>query len=272
MNAASIVLAAGRGTRMIGFNGNKTVLPLIPFSRENPYEGDRPLIVEILSQLPSGPKSIVVHHDAETVKTATRNFDVEYVFQPELNGTGGAILSARTFIKSVKVPIILITMGDVALVRKATYEKLVESVSSRGRSGALVVFKPRQKAKYGCVITEHNCVKNIIEWQYWSKLPVDEQNRLELCNAGIYAFDKLHLLSYLKKLSNNPHVVEKTINGKIVKLKEFFLTDLIKMMAEDNLCIGYVEASEDEVMGIDTPESLRKAQNIYSKLKSVKSH
>ena len=62
---ASLILAAGRGSRMKEFHGSKTLLPLIP--RESPYKGDRPIILEILNNLPSGPKAVVVNHRKEDV-------------------------------------------------------------------------------------------------------------------------------------------------------------------------------------------------------------
>ena len=40
--AANIVFAAGRGTRMLGYAGNKTLLPLIP--KTSAYDGDHPLL------------------------------------------------------------------------------------------------------------------------------------------------------------------------------------------------------------------------------------
>ncbi len=255
---------------MTGFNGNKTVLPLIPQDNQNIYTGKRPFIHEIISQLPPGPKCIVVHHDAESVKSITKNYQLEYAFQPVLNGTGGAVLAARDFIKKSNLPVTLITMGDVPLVRNGTYNNLVEVLSSH-KSGAIILFEPESKEKYGCAIIESDCVKNIIEWQYWKDMPQKEQEKLRFCNSGIYAFKTSDLLAYLDKLKRHPHTVEKNVNGKLIRFEEYFLTDLIKWMADENLCIGYTIAPETEVMGIDTPDALRKAQLFYSKLYSNKS-
>ena len=50
----------------------------------------------------------------------------------------------------------------------------------------------------------------------------------------------------------------------MVDIQEFFITDLIEFMREDDLGIGYVIVEdEDEVMGVDDPASLRKAQELY---------
>ncbi len=256
---------------MIGFSGNKTTLPLIPQNSENIYTGKRPFIHEIISQLLPGPKCIVVHHDAESVKSITKNYQLEYAFQPVLNGTGGAVLAARDFIEKSGLPVTIITMGDVPLVREKTYNKLIEALSSRN-SGSVILFEPASKEKYGCAVIESGCVKNIIEWQYWKDMPAEEQEKLRFCNSGIYAFRTSDLLTYLDRLKKNPHVVEKNINGKAVRFEEYFLTDLIKWMADDNLCIGYITAPETEVMGVDTPDALKRVQSLYAKLCSGNSH
>jgi hypothetical protein len=59
VNAAAIIFAAGYGSRMKGFSGNKVLLPLIPES--DPFTGIHPLIVESLGNLPPGPKPSVLH-------------------------------------------------------------------------------------------------------------------------------------------------------------------------------------------------------------------
>ena len=93
---ASVVFAAGKGSRMTGYEGNKTLLPLIP-TGASPYEGERPMLLEVLENLPPGPKGVVVHHRAEDVRTVTAGagLDVAHLFQEVTNGTGGALLAAR---------------------------------------------------------------------------------------------------------------------------------------------------------------------------------
>ena len=50
----------------------------------------------------------------------------------------------------------------------------------------------------------------------------------------------------------------------MVEIQEFFITDLVEFMREDDLGIGYVIAEdEDEVMGVDDLASLRKAQELH---------
>jgi bifunctional UDP-N-acetylglucosamine pyrophosphorylase / glucosamine-1-phosphate N-acetyltransferase len=125
----SIVMAAGRGSRMKGFEGNKTLLPLVPAN--SPFQGTRPIMLHILGSLPSGPKALIVNHEKEAIMEATRSLDLTYLEQPVLNGTGGALLAALPFIEKAECRDLIITMGDVPLVRPETYLDLVQALASK---------------------------------------------------------------------------------------------------------------------------------------------
>lgn len=257
---ASLVLAAGRGSRMQGFSGNKTLLPLEPAA--TPFQGRSPLLCHILVHLPSGPKAIVVHHCKEDVMRTTRDFGVVYCEQPTLNGTGGALLAARPFLVQSAWDVLLITMGDVPLLRPETCRRLLAGLEHNH----LVVlgFKPTAKKRYGVLDFAGEQVRGIIEWQYWNRMPAEDQRRLTVCNAGIYAVRRADLLAYLPVLAAHPHTVQKRIDGVPVEVKEFFLTDLVAYLHRDGLPVGCVLAGDaDEVMGIDDLESLQRAQDLF---------
>ncbi len=258
---ASLVFAAGKGSRMKGFDGNKTLLPLIP-DGEDVFQGDNPILIGILEKLPLGPKALVVNHKKEDLIKATESFGVVYCEQPELNGTGGAMLAAMDFIKNEEYDCLLVTMGDTPLVKATTFMELINALSDCHLS--VLGFCPEDKKKYGVFDTEGGNVKKIIEWEYWNKYPAAEQERLNICNGGIYAIKKDVLLKYLELLSAQPHIVIKERNGKEVEIKEYFITDMVEMMYNDGLKTGYVIAGdENEVMGVDDVDSLKKAQQLF---------
>ena len=88
---------------------------------------------------------------------------------------------------------------------------------------------------------------------------------LEICNSGIYAAKKDVLIEYLNILEKKPHKVLKERNGKMVTIEEFFITDLVELMSNAGLKVGYVMAEDEtEVMGIDDLPSLLKAQKIFN--------
>lgn len=259
---ASIVFAAGKGTRMTGYNGNKTLLPLFPGA--SLFEGNRPLIREVLDNLPAGPKRIVINHCAAEVRAATRAPGVEYILQQQTNGTGGALLAARPFLESARPGFVIITMGDVPLIRQYTYRSLVERLGTCQM--AVLAFEPKNRAQYGMLEIDGKKVVRIVEWCEWSseKFPPQRREALQYCNAGVYAVKRAVLLNYMQKLLERSHVVRKTVDGREVTIREYFITDLVEMMNADGLQVGYEVASEEEVIGVDTPESLEIVQRLYS--------
>ncbi len=259
---ASIVFAAGKGTRMTGYGGNKTLLPLI--AAKSRFEGERPLIREVLDNLPPGPKAVVVHHLAGEVQKSVQAPDVNFVFQPETNGTGGALLCARAFIESAQAGNVIITMGDVPLIRPATYLKLLEMLGSCQM--ALLGFEPDDRARYGMLEIEGGRVSRIVEWKYWKDFSPERQRNLRYCNAGVYAARRTVLLEYMDELQNRPHEVRKTREGKEVSIREYFLTDLVEMMYGRGLKVGMISVPGQEVIGVDTPESLEAVQRLYRQI------
>ncbi len=260
--AASIVFAAGKGTRMLGYTGNKTLLPLVPGT--SAYQGERPLLLEVLSNLPRGPVGIVVHHCAEEVVTATKDHAVVPIRQPMTDGTGGALLAARSFLESVSQDAVVITMGDVPLIRRTTYQTLIKRLDDQNL--VILAFEPQDRARYGMLEMNGESVVRIVEWKYWHTWSADRQAELRFCNAGVYAARRSVLLDYLDHLANHPHLVQKQRGDEWVTVKEYFLTDLVELMSHDGLAIGWSLASAEEVIGVDTPEALQAVQTRYREM------
>ena len=263
---ASIIMAAGRGSRMTGYEGNKTLLPLLPGS--SIFEGSHPILLYLLENLPVGQKALIVNHCKKDVIAATRNLDITYCEQPVLNGTGGAILAARSFIESLPCSKFIITMGDVPFVQKATYMQLVLHLETFDL--VILGFCPDDKKQYGVLETRGDFVRKITEWKYWKDYPEEKQAALTICNSGIYAVKKKALEKYLPVMASRPQIVHKEINGKTTPIEEFFITDLIEYMVEDGQSVGYLLAqNESETMGIDDHTALQKAQAIFKARNTV---
>jgi bifunctional UDP-N-acetylglucosamine pyrophosphorylase / glucosamine-1-phosphate N-acetyltransferase len=257
---ASIIMAAGRGSRMTGYAGNKTLLPLVPGATI--FEGQRPLLLHLMDNLPTGPTAVIVHHCKEDVMRATRTRDVTYCEQPRLNGTGGAILATQAFIEAQPCDRFIITMGDVPFVKKETYAQLVQSLKEHDI--VILGFCPADKKQYGVLEIKADKVQKITEWKFWTAYPPEAQAALTICNSGIYAVTKKALLSYLPILASRPQRVQKIVNGQMTVIEEFFITDLIEYMVADGKSVGYhVVDDEIETMGIDDGDALQKAQSLY---------
>ncbi len=256
---ASLILAAGRGSRMVGYEGNKTLLPLIPL--RSPYRGTKPILSHILKELPTGNKAIIVNHRKEDIINATRETGITYIDQPELNGTGGALIAALPFLMQAEDEYLIITMGDVPLVKRESYTKLLKKLE--GNSLAVLGFKPESRKKYGMLQLEKNKVAKIVEWEYWRHYPETKLEKLQICNSGIYAARKDDLIQYISVLSSKPHVVQKEVRGKTIPINEYFITDLIETMYKGNLSTACVLGDEEEVMGVDDMQALLHVQEIF---------
>jgi bifunctional UDP-N-acetylglucosamine pyrophosphorylase / glucosamine-1-phosphate N-acetyltransferase len=257
---ASLIFAAGKGSRMKGYDGNKTLLPIV--AGKSPFEGSQPILLRIIDTLPEGPKALVVNYKKEEVIKATVGLDLVYCEQPVVNGTGGALLAARKFIEDTEFDRLLITMGDVPLIKRTTFEELLK-VLDHSRF-AVLGFRPLDKKEYGVLEIKDGRVMKITEWKYWSRYPKDEQDNLDICNSGIYAASRDVLIKYLDVLGKTPHRVTKERDGKMVEVEEFFITDLVEFMGRDGIDVGYSLAEDElEVMGVDDLPSLERAREAF---------
>lgn len=263
---ASIVMAAGRGSRMRRFDGNKTLLPLV--AQTDSYHGRRPILRHILAQLPDGPKAIVVHHRRQDVMAATRDLDVTYCEQSELNGTGGALLACGRFLRDSSCERVLVTMGDVPFVKPETYRRLGDRLAYDAM--AILGFVPGDKRQYGVIERTGGRVRKITEWTCWRHYAPERQAALTLCNAGIYAIRGEILPEYLSRLKARPQKVTKEIDGRLATFDEYFITDLVQFMTADGLPVG-CEAVDDphEPMGVDDEAALIRAQAFYARSRTA---
>jgi bifunctional N-acetylglucosamine-1-phosphate-uridyltransferase/glucosamine-1-phosphate-acetyltransferase GlmU-like protein len=247
---------------MAGYGANKTLLPLIP--GQSPFDGSRSLIREVLDNLPPGPRGIVVNYRQEEVRRATEAPGISYIPQPVINGTGGALLAAHSFLDSTDANKVIITMGDVPLIQPTTYSRLLDLLDRYEL--ALLGFECNDRAQYGMIETDGERVRGIVEWKYWKDFPPERQSGLRYCNAGVYAARRTTLLRYMDKMAERPHEVRKLLNGDWVTIKEYFLTDLAEMMNRDGLPVAMTPVPEEEATGVDSPESLVAVQKVYARL------
>jgi bifunctional N-acetylglucosamine-1-phosphate-uridyltransferase/glucosamine-1-phosphate-acetyltransferase GlmU-like protein len=174
-------------------------------------------------------------------------------------------IAARDFLSSSDAEFTLITMGDVPLIGRSTYRRLLEMLDRREL--AVLAFESADRAQYGMLEMEGDRVARIVEWKYWSDpkvFSVERRDGLRYCNAGVYAVRRAVLLRYMQSLQERPHIVRKMRNGVESVIEEFFLTDLVEMMHDDGLSVGAAVTAEEEVIGVDTPESLARVQALYA--------
>ena len=104
----------------------------------------------------------------------------------------------------------------------------------------------------GRIIIENNLIKKIVEFKDCD----EEEKNIKYINCGIYNFSISNLLKYIPLLNNKN------------KSNEYYLTDIIKMMSDDNIEINYYILEKEkqiEIYNINTLEDLNDSINKINK-------
>lgn len=233
---AVIILAAGQGTRM------KSSLPKVM----HPLAG-KPLIQHVLDLATTlqPTKTIVVvgpDSDAITASTESCPLPIETVVQEDRNGTGGAVQCAVLSLGDFTGKI-LVLFADTPLLKTSTLEHLLTDIEKA--TVAVLGFTPDDPAQYGRLISKDGkTIESIIEFR-----DADEETRkIGLCNAGVMAINGSKLPALLAQLDNN--------NAK----QEYYLTDIVTIANKQDETCTYIEATEEEVMGINSQQELANAE------------
>ena len=234
MNVISIILAAGKGTRM------KSSIP-------KPLQeiGGRSLIEWLLvslNKIKIKEKVFVLGDQSNIINNYLG--EINYVIQKPQLGTGHAVKKAQKKIKDFE-SIFLISYADTPFVKPETLEKLINNVNKETPI-AILGFNAENPSGYGRIIKNRsNNVIKIVEERDANENILN----LNLCNSGIMAVEGKILFEYLDK-------VQKSKNG------EYYLTDIVKICSQNNKQIKLVLGSEDEFFGVNNKNELAKAEKI----------
>lgn len=237
----AVILAAGKGTRMGAADRPKVM-----------YEANgRPIIEYLIRSVKNAGVSdvvLVVGYMQEQVRNYFKN-QVQYVEQREQLGTGHAVMMAKDLLKG-KSRAVIVSYGDMPLYRTETIRKLIAKFHSEKPTIAMVTvdFADPDFWAYSRVLRNE---KGEIVATVEQKDATKEQRKIKECNPSFYLFDANWLWDNLDKISTN--------NVQ----REYYLPDLISIAARQGKKIISVKAeSEDEVLGVNTPEQLQKVEKI----------
>jgi bifunctional UDP-N-acetylglucosamine pyrophosphorylase/glucosamine-1-phosphate N-acetyltransferase len=138
---------------------------------------------------------------------------------------------------------LLIAFGDTPLIFPATFERLRKPLK-KGAALAVLGFRAADPTGYGRLLVESNRLAAIREEADASPA----ERAISLCNAGVMAFDGRKALSIIERIRNT--------NRK----GEYYLTDAVAIVRDMGLEAVVIEASEDEVRGINTRVQLAEAE------------
>lgn len=228
-----VILAAGKGTRM---NSNLT--------KVCHKVGNKTMIEHIVStssKLTGNIVIVVSKENIEDIRKVLEDTKVRLKIQYEQLGTGHAVISAMPCCD--KTENMLVLLGDVPLI---SYKTLGKAVGTNF-DAVIIGFRNYDTAnKFGRIITKNGRISRIVEYLD----ATEEERKITLCNSGML-FIKSSYISLLYEIKNN--------NSK----NEYYLTDLIGIMAEKDLKIGFLEASVTECMGVNSPEELKQVNEIF---------
>ncbi|MFI7618151.1 bifunctional UDP-N-acetylglucosamine diphosphorylase/glucosamine-1-phosphate N-acetyltransferase GlmU [Nonomuraea terrae] len=242
--AAVIVLAAGEGTRM------KSRTPKVLHELCG-----RALVDHMLASARDlGPEQliVVVGHALERVTghLSVTSPDARAVVQREQRGTGHAV---RTVLEEVGTisGTVLVTYGDVPLLRTQTMAELLERHATEGNAVTVLTAEVPDPTGYGRILRdEGGAVLAIVE----EKDATAEQRAIKEMNSGIYAFDGDLLADAVKRVS--------TDNAQ----GEEYLTDVLGILRGDGHRVGACVAADFvEVEGVNDRVQLAAARKLLNR-------
>ncbi|MDA0631995.1 bifunctional UDP-N-acetylglucosamine diphosphorylase/glucosamine-1-phosphate N-acetyltransferase GlmU [Nonomuraea sp. MCN248] len=242
--AAVVVLAAGEGTRM------KSQTPKVLHELCG-----RALVDHMLAAARDlGPERLVVviGHALERVGAhlARTSPDARAVVQREQRGTGHAV---RTVLEEVGAisGTVLVTYGDVPLLRTETMAELLRRHESDGNAVTVLTAEVPDPTGYGRIVrAAGGAVMEIVE----EKDASPEQRAIKEMNSGIYAFDGDLLADAVKRVS--------TDNAQ----GEEYLTDVLSILRADGHRVGaHVAADHNEVEGVNDRVQLAFARQVLNR-------
>jgi bifunctional UDP-N-acetylglucosamine pyrophosphorylase/glucosamine-1-phosphate N-acetyltransferase len=239
----AVVLAAGKSTRMK--SGTTKVLHKI-LGREIIHY----LLDSLVACGIAATDIVVVVGDDHAEIAAAIGRKVVFARQHEQLGTAHALLAASEHIAGHNGEL-LVAVGDNPYITTGELQKLI-AAHRRGRAQCTLISAvfPGPPPPYGRVVRNgQGEVQGVVEDK-----DADEQQRLiREVNAGIYLFDNRVVLPRLASIGNR--------NAK----KEYYLTDIIAILRDDNFKVAAVQADDcDIAIGINDRFDLQAAQEKFN--------
>jgi len=237
MKITTIILAAGKGTRMC------SQLPKVLHQIAN-----RSLLQHVYDmcfQLQNNSVKIVYGHGADLVRDTLKDLDVTWIEQKHQLGTGHAVQQAAD--QFADSDTVLILYGDVPLLKLSTVKLLIKNVSPQ--SIALLTVTLDDPTGYGRIV--RNSLDQVIKIVEQKDATATEQ-LIKEGNTGIMAVQGAQLKKWLSQLGNN------NAQG------EYYLTDIIEMAVTDGVSVITSQpVSVDEVLGVNNRIQLSHLERVY---------
>ncbi len=240
MKLATLILAAGRGSRM------KSDLP-----KAIHRVCGKPMVQFLIDRSKDAGSQrsyVIVGHGVEKVKEAL-DARVGIILQKEQLGSGHAVNQAAKALAGFGGSI-LVLYCDTPLISTDSLKKLIQNHKDQKTDCTLLSVDSPDPTGYGRVIRNgQGRVHRIVEENNASL----EEKQVKEINVGCYIFKSKALFAALKAVKRDP-----------VK-KEYYLTDVIEILSASG-CVESVKTSDqDEVLGVNTRVDLARITEILQK-------
>ena len=235
MNIHTIILAAGAGSRMK--SNRAKVLQTI---------GGMSMLQRVLNKVEklNSKATVVLGHQKESVLKHLNSIsnNANTVIQEEQLGTADAVKSALS--KTTAGEKVLVLYGDVPLVSS---ESLKTLIAEADEGFSILTTELDEPYGYGRVITDNaNTALAIVE----EKDATNTQRAIKEIFTGILCIDQELLTAGLQEITNENAA------------KEFYLTDLVKIISAKGIKIKPIKANNDEVRGANSKKELEALETI----------
>lgn len=238
MSCASVILAAGKGTRMSGD------LPKVLHEIDG-----RPMVayvVDAVRALCGERIYLVVGYKAETVKERCAGEGVTFVLQEEQLGTGHAVMQCEEALEGFAGTVVVLN-GDVPGLRAETVRNLWEFHRTENAAATVLTAELDDPTGYGRILRDDDgAVARIVEQK-----DADRDTRaIREINSGLFCFDKVKLFDVLRS------------TGRENAQGEYYLTDVIEVLKNrGGRVAAFRVADSREVAGVNTDDELEMVRN-----------
>lgn len=240
-NLKTIILAAGKGTRM---NSDK--------AKVLHETAGRTLLDHVLTSVNDAGSeeiAVIVGNQKEDVIKQLPS-EVEYFVQEEQNGTGHAVMQARDFFNNDEESVVLVLNSDTPLIKPETIKNLIQNhIDSKNQATVLttVVSDP---FGFGRIVRDGDELVKIVE----EKDANSKEKEIQEVNSGIYCFNASELNKALDQITSD--------NNQ----KELYLTDTIEIIKNADKKVGTFRIEDNqEIINVNSRIELSIVDRIFRK-------
>lgn len=242
---SAIILAAGQGSRM----ESDLPKPLHEVCTTSMVMH----VVHSLESIPLVATVVVVGHRADEVTehvqlNAPQWARISFATQHKQNGTGDAAavgLGGLSSDERNNTSVVLVMPGDTPLLTPHTIRRLLDAHNASLHAATVLTAVLEDPTGYGRIVRDSSAnVVRIVEHRDASP----EELEIHEINTGIYMFQFDSFGTALQRIS--------ATNSQ----SEYYLTDVIEVLATDGHLVGAVIAPASETAGVNDPQQLAQAE------------